>query len=171
MHDAKPVMDRNDLVRDTYAHYGLAMYNAQLLEHGIVSAMVVAKMPDRNHITRSDIDGFMGRQFEKTLGALLRELTTYVAVPADLVENLAKALRIRNHLAHEYFRERAATFMTNRGCLEMIEELESWQAFLLDVEHRLRAIVRPIGERFGITDDVIAAEAQKMLEQAASIPH
>ena len=76
-------MDRNDIVRDTYAHYGLAMYQAQVLEHGIVNAMVYARLPDRHRITRGEIDAFMGRQFERTLGALLRELKKYViACPA-----------------------------------------------------------------------------------------
>jgi hypothetical protein len=114
---SKRVMDRNDIVRDTYAHFGLALYQAQVLEHGIVNAMVYARLPDRHRIRRSEIDAFMGRQFEKTLGALLRELEKYVIVRPELAADLAKALRMRNHLAHEYFRERAATFMTNEGCL------------------------------------------------------
>ena len=40
-------MNRDDLVRDTYAHFGLAIYMAQVLEQAIVTTMVVARMPDR----------------------------------------------------------------------------------------------------------------------------
>jgi hypothetical protein len=161
-------MDRDDLVRDTYAHYGLAMYQAQVLEHGIVNAMVYARMPERNRVTRDEIDTFMGRQFEKTLGALLREIKKYVDVPADLAADLTEALRRRNHLAHEYFRERAEAFMTNDGCLRMIQELQDWQAFLRDVTGRLAELVRPIGERFGITADRVAAECESMIAAARS---
>lgn len=56
--------DRDALVREIYAHYGLAMYQAQVLEHGIVNAMVYAQMPNRHRITRADIEAFTGRQFE-----------------------------------------------------------------------------------------------------------
>ena len=159
-------MDRNELVRETYAHFGLAMYQAQVLEHGVVNAMVYARMPERNRITRDDIDAFMGRQFENTLGVLLRDLRKCVAVPPDLVDALAKALRIRNRLAHEYFRERAAIFMTNDGCLAMIEELQGWQTVFADVGARLGDVVRPIGERFGITAEALAAECEKMVAEA-----
>ncbi len=159
-------MDRDDLVRDTYAHYGLAMYQAQVLEHGIVNAMVYARMPERNRITRADIDAFMGRQFEKTLGALLRELAKYVVVPAELATTLVEALRLRNYLAHDYFRERAEQFMTDAGCIVMIEELQAWQELFRDASARLDELVRPIGERFGVTADAIAAEASRMVAEA-----
>jgi hypothetical protein len=36
-------MDQGDQIRDTYAHFGLAMYMAQVLEHGLVNAMVIAR--------------------------------------------------------------------------------------------------------------------------------
>jgi hypothetical protein len=109
-------MNRDDLVRDTYAHFGLAMFKAQVLEHGIVNAMVVARMPERARITRSEIDAFMDGQFENTLGQLLRELKKYVAMPGDLAEVRGEALTKRNWLAHNYFRERATEFVTDIGC-------------------------------------------------------
>jgi hypothetical protein len=45
------VMNSDEVVRDMYAHVGLAMYQAQVLEHSIVNAMVVARMPERDCIT------------------------------------------------------------------------------------------------------------------------
>jgi hypothetical protein len=53
-------MNRDNLVRDVYAHFGLAMYKVQVLEHGVVNAMVVARMPDRDRITRQEIDAVHG---------------------------------------------------------------------------------------------------------------
>jgi hypothetical protein len=158
-------MDRIDIVRDTYARYGLAMYQAQVLEHGIVNAMVYARLPDRHRITRGEIEAFMGRKFERTLGALLRELERCDRVPR-LAADLARALRMRNRLAHEYFRERAVTFMTNEGCLTMIQDLQRCQALFGDVATRLGDLVRPIGERFGITEDAVAAACETMIADA-----
>ena len=159
-------MDRDALVRDTYAHYGLAMYQAQVLEHGIVNAMLCARMPDRDRITRADIDAFRDRQFEKTLGALLRELGKHVEVPPDVADALTRALRLRNVLAHDYFRERATVFMTDEGCLAMIAELETYRETFSEADVRLAELVRPIRERFGVTDDRIQAESDEMLRGA-----
>ena len=73
---------------------------------------------------------------------------------------------MRNRLAHEYFRERAVTFMTNEGCLTMIQELQRCQALIADVAMRLGDLVRPMGERFAITDDAVAAECETMIADA-----
>ena len=159
-------MDSNDLVRDTYAHFGLATYMAQVLEHGIVNAMVVANLPGRESITRSDIDAFMDRQFKNTLGQLLRQLGEYVTVPADLSEVLGDALAKRNWLARHYFRERATEFMTDIGCSRMITELEALQLLFDDADQKLCAIVRPIREKYWVSDDVIAAELRAFVFEA-----
>jgi hypothetical protein len=155
-------MNRDDLVRDTYAHFGLAIFKAQVLEHGIVNAMVVARMPDRDRISRRDIDAFMDRQFDNTLGQLLRELKKYTAVPDDVSQVLAGALSTRNWLAHDYFRERAEDFVTDAGCHRMIAELEAAQQVFDQADQRLSVLLRPIRERFGVTDAAIANEVRKL---------
>ena len=35
-------VDRDEIVRDVYAHFGLALYSAQVLEHGLANAMAFA---------------------------------------------------------------------------------------------------------------------------------
>ena len=51
-------MNRGDEIRDVYAHFGLALYLAQVLEHGIVNAMVAGRLPHREGVTRSEIDAY-----------------------------------------------------------------------------------------------------------------
>ena len=131
--------------------------------------MVVAKMPDRARITRSEIDAFMDWRFENTLGQLLRELKKYVAVPDDLADALGEALRKRNWLAHDYFRERATDFVTDIGCSGMISELEAVQGLFDDVDQKLGAIVRPIREKFGVSDEAIAAEISGLVGGTARV--
>ncbi len=155
-------MNRDDLVRDTYAHFGLAIFKAQVLEHGIVNAMVVTRMPDHGRINRRDIDAFLDKQFENTLGQLLRELKKYAAVPDDVSQLLAGALSTRNWLAHDYFRERAEDFVTDAGCHRMIAELEGAQQVFDQADQRLSWLVKPIRERFGVTDAAIANEVRRL---------
>ena len=159
-------MTEDDHVRDTYAYYGLAMYAAQVLEHGLVNAMVAARLPERRTITRGEIDNFMDRQFEKTLGQLLRELERYVTVPADLSARLSEALSKRNWLAHDCFRERATTFITQAGRDSMIREFQAVQHLFECADHQLSELVRPIREKHGVTNEAIAAEYDALQQNA-----
>ncbi len=154
-------MERDDLVRDVYAHFGLAMYLAQVLEHGIVNAMIAAKLPFRQTVTRQDIDAFMERQFKKPLGKLLQELTRHITVRGDLERVLTEALAMRNRLAHHYFRERAGDFVTAAGCHGMIGELKEAQQLLMHAEQSLDMVVRPMRRSCGVTDEIIAREVAK----------
>lgn len=162
-------MDRDDLVRDTYAHFGLAMFQAQVLELGIVNAMVVARMPERDRLTRNEIDQFMERQFKQTLGRLLHELSKYTELPRDLAQLLARALEQRNWLAHEYFRIRAEDFMTERGCLRMIGELGEAQALFKNAADLLDESLRAVRERFGVSDAEVALEVQRTLTELGEL--
>lgn len=100
---------------------------------------------------------------------MLRELAKYIEVPPDVAAGLTRALRLRIHLAHEYFRDRAEAFMTDAGCVAMIEELQPWQEFFREMSGRLTELVRPIGERFGVTAEAIAAEAERMVTEADAL--
>ena len=156
-------MDEEDQIRDVYAHFGLAVYLAQVLEHGIVNAMVAGRLPYRDGVTRSDIDAFMGDQFEKPLGRLIAALGGNTAVPDALSSKLREALKKRNWLAHHYFRERAVEFMNESGRSTMIDELKLAQALFQEVDATLSAVVRPIEERYGITKDKLAEYERRLL--------
>ena len=51
----------DDLVRDTYAQFGVAVFRAQTLEVEIVKAMVIARLHEKDHTSRqnTEIDAFM----------------------------------------------------------------------------------------------------------------
>ena len=64
-------MNEDAQVREVYAHFGLPVYMAQVLEHALVNAMVVARLPQRARVTGSEIDDFMSEQFDAMLGKLI----------------------------------------------------------------------------------------------------
>lgn len=145
-------MDDDDLVRETYAHFGLAVYWGQVLEHGLVNAMVVLQLPPRSTFTRDDVDPFMDRQFKNTLGKMIHNLTDMTAIPVDLEDLLTRALKTRNWLCHHYFRERAVDFMNNDGRTKMIAELEECRELLIAADRCLSATVKPIADSCGLTE-------------------
>src|SRR5437660_12239047 len=97
----------NDLesehIKEVYARFGLAIYCAQVLEHGVVNALVVVDLiPSRGHLARSKdewavaVDAFMGRHFEHTMGHLMRELRSGTKILADLADVLKRAEKKRH---------------------------------------------------------------------------
>ncbi len=159
----------DEQVREVYARFGLAVYQAQCLEHGLVNALVFLDLiPNKRRIAKSAsewaalVDSFMEARFELTLGKMIRALKDITVVPAELRDQLANALSKRNWLAHHYFRERAETFLTQSGRLAMVAELETMQAMFSQADDALDAAVRPARERVGLTDEVLAKTYAKL---------
>jgi hypothetical protein len=147
-------------VKTVYAHFGLALYLAQVLEHGLANALMCAGLLPRRAgkpVPRKqwevEFDAFMDQQFEQTLGRLIQSLRTATSVPTDLENILADALKTRNFLAHHFFRERAESFMSRDGREKMIQELERAQKLFEVADERLSAVAKPLREKYGLSDE------------------
>lgn len=157
-----PGDDQDEHVKTVYAHFGLALYLAQCLEHGLANALLFADlMPARvgKLVPRAqweqDFDAFMSRQFQQTLGQLVRTLGGVAPLPADLQETLTQALSLRNFLAHHFFRERAEAFMSRDGRDGMITELENAQRVFTTADGTLRTIVDALAKKVGVTAETL----------------
>ncbi|MDB5309834.1 MAG: hypothetical protein JWO38_4036 [Gemmataceae bacterium] len=158
-------MTTEEQIREVYAYFGLAVYCGQVLEHGIVNAMVVLRLPRRDRFTKGDIDAFMDQQFENTLGKLIKNLRAELALPTDLEGLLGQALKTRNWLCHEYFRERAIEFMTAAGRDKMLAELADAGELLNRADKRLSAVVQPLADRYGLTEEKMQVEYQALCRE------
>ena len=163
--------DKDEHVKNVYAHFGLAMYFAQVLEHGLANTMVCAELlprragkPVPKKAWEAEFDAFMNEQYQQTLGRLIRALKNATSIPPDLEDLLIAALEKRNYLAHQYFRERAETFMSWKGREKMIEELQGAQKLFDNAEARLTAIERQLREKYGLTDERLRPGEEKYLK-------
>ncbi len=151
---------KDERVKTVYAHFGLALYLAQVLEHSLANALMYAELlprragkPVSRKQWRAEFDGFMNQQFERTLGRLIRGLGKATTVSTNLECLLTDALKTRNFLAHHFFRERAESFMSRDGRDRMIEELEQAQKLFEVADERLTEVAKPLRERYGLTDE------------------
>lgn len=151
-------------VKEIYANFGIAIYQAQCLEHGLVNALVLLDLiPNRRKLAQSTddwadlVNSFMDSKFEFTLGRMIRALEEVTTVDSDLQNHLSTALSNRNWLAHNYFRERAEAFLTESGREAMLAELEATQAIFSQADNALEAAIKPAREKVGLTDDVLEA--------------
>ena len=160
-------------IKEVYARFGLAVYFAQVLEHGIVNALVVVDLiPPRRHLARSKdeweaaVDAFMGRHFEHTMGRLMKDLRSVTTIPAHLDGLLKQALKKRNWLAHEFFRERATEFLTSTGREQMLAEVDKSRDLFKTADEALENVVKPLREAAGITYEILAREFQALLPKS-----
>lgn len=152
--------ETSEQVKEVYAQFGLAIYLSQVLEHGIGNALVYAYLIPNNigkicspNEWQQKFDLFLGTHFEKTLGRMISTLKTEVKIPNELESLLSTALKTRNWLAHHYFRDRSDEFMNEAGRMKMIAEIEEAQALFSRADRVLDAIIKPLRERHGFTDE------------------
>jgi hypothetical protein len=88
------------LTRQVYAHFGLALYMAQVLENGLVNVAVWTVIRDQEYSTYADAEAHLVALFQKTMGAQQLELLARRPGLAHMENLLTRALRLSNFLAH-----------------------------------------------------------------------
>lgn len=163
----------SEQVKEVYARFGLAVYYAQVLEHGIVNALVILDLiPSRRHLARStdewggEVDAFMDRHFQATMGRMMRNLRSVTQVDNDLERLLSDALCMRNWLVHDFFRERATEFMSAPGREQMLAEVDKCRDVFQAADKQLDATVTPLWREAGLTDELLAREYERMQKEA-----
>jgi hypothetical protein len=145
-------------IREVYSRYGLAMYEAQVLEHGMVNAIIVCRMLPtmRQHPDRSSWENAFDQAYDselaKTFGNMLRALES-LALPSDLMVRLHNAKVERDRLAHRFFREHDENFLGRSGRTRMIAECEEIIERFTTIDVDLETFLRPQCERYGITSE------------------
>lgn len=162
----------SQLIREVYSRFGLAMYMAQVLEHGMVNALLVLRLlpTRRDHADQRSWDEacqrFYDSELAKTFGNMVRALEAAEALPNDLMVRLRKAKVRRDYLAHRFFREHDLAFMTQAGRLKMIAECEDLVELFQTLDRDLEAVLAPLRVRFGITPEWIEYQVRLMEVEA-----
>lgn len=134
------------LVQEVFAHFRAAIYSSEVLEHGIVNLVVWSGVRDRRYRAYAETEAANAKLLQETLGSVKNIL---MSRRPDI-----EAVRLRNFLAHNYFRERAAAFMTEDGRNQMIEELDKAKAFFEQVDAKLSPLTAQIIEVMDITKHI-----------------
>jgi hypothetical protein len=151
-------------VRQVYAKFGLAIYHGQVLEHGIVNLLVWSGVTDGRYSSYAETETESAELFSRTMGFLKKLLIDRSIDITDLDDDLIRAVRLRNFLAHDYFRERASAFLTNEGRERMLIELDQAVSFLSEIDARLDPLTLKLVESLGLVDNM--PKAMEAAEQA-----
>ena len=137
------------------------MFKAQVLKHAIVNVLVLCDLiPNRRDKALSpeswtaDVDAFMDGHFEDTLAWLIKSFRNVTTVSLELQKSLESSLRMKNFLAHRYFRERDIAWLTEEGRNGMIEELLDACRLFNEADGLIDELIEPLCRRYGLTQDV-----------------
>ncbi|MCU1428671.1 MAG: hypothetical protein JWL83_2671 [Actinomycetia bacterium] len=150
-------LSEDEQVREVYAWAGLALYYAQVVEHGLVNLVFFARLTDPTLPEEfKSADEFFEAQFRRVMGQTVRAVRKHVDVDDSLDSRLAEALRLRNFIAHEFFRERIELFMYQEGRRLMLAELGQTVRHLKDLDEELETLVVALGAPYGVSAARIA---------------
>ena len=153
-------MNTSEHCKEVYAHCGLALYCAQVLEQAIIHALMfldlipksIGRINSREEWQKL-YDHFFGNEQNKTLGQLLKKLKSIGQLPDDLDSILSRALVERNRLAHSYFWENAEKFVNKNGRDKMISELKNSYELFTEAENILSSTMQKVYGKYGFTSD------------------
>lgn len=166
----EPDDEVGEQVRDVYAHFGLAYYRSQVLEHTLVNMITIAQLsrPHTLPIGVATQDELWSKNFALTLGKMVRRLPTEYYDTSVVAAKLAGTVETRNRLAHRFFRERAEDFLTARGRAAMVADLEAAREQFGEVDAMLTTILRFHLRKLGISEEEIAREFERIKREAGA---
>jgi hypothetical protein len=151
-------------VKTTFAHFGLACYQASVLEHEIVNILAANRLVAARRDAEQLLSDPWNDKFKETMGELVKQLVAHTQTDPELAVDLDEARRLRNHLAHGFWRDRADDFCTEDGRARMIAYLIKARKHFQDVDQRLTATIGTAAlQQGGVTPEIVDAWYHDML--------
>ena len=153
----------SEQIKDVFAHFGLAIFQAQALERQLAITLATKYGPGPTRISREEFDSILEGLFSRTLGRLVNEMRKLANLSDDEVDQLQEALKKRNWLAHSYFWERAVDFLSESGRNVMIGELQEAACSFETLDELFKTRTLEWGESVGLTQQDLGREMERLL--------
>lgn len=130
--------------REVYAQYGLTNYMSQVMERGLVNVLAVRATAESAEPIQSTFDHHFAKLSLLTMGQLVGRFAASTLSDPDLNVELQEAAKTRNFIAHRFFWDRVANFMSFTGREAMLSELAEALSQFERVENLLGELVRTV---------------------------
>lgn len=158
-------MDDEDQHKEVYSYAGLALYFAQVVEQSLVQLIVVTQIAEgKLDPSLAEYDKLVDRLDKKTLGQALHTARMYTQLSDEQEAMVTEALRLRNFVAHSFFRERIELFLTETGRRLMCDELADAAEQFARTDELLTESMFALGIALGLTRE----RAEERLEAMKS---
>ena len=150
-------------IKEVYARFGLAMYQAQCLEQQLVLILATKYGTGPTKLSNIEFENVLDALFSRTLGHLVNEIGKLASLSEDEEGRLRKALTKRNWLAHGYFSDRSIDFLSESGREKMVAELQEVSEFFHSLDELFTQRTMEYLDTFGITQELIDLELNRLL--------
>ena len=161
--------------KELFAHFGLAIHVANILEFGMLQALFVLEIVPRVHDFKtleewgSAHDNFFVKGFKQTYGDLLIRLDKTAKVSAEMMLMLSEAKRTRNHLVHHFQRQSADVIFSSKGRIAVIEACNAAVGLFNDADKRLYAELAPIRQELGVDDAWFEKRVREQMDEFTAV--
>ena len=180
--------EETDDLKDIYAQFGLTFSHGcnveNILANLIVTAdfvkMVVTESKkagkpiyDRYETVRK-FDEYLDKQHGKTMGALIGSekrpggVKEFIQLDPALEKRVDDALRRRNYLAHNFWRERGGEVISVRRRVLVFDDLKADQLFFEELAKDLEALALDKVRQIGLDADKLKTKLDESVKRAQS---
>jgi len=158
------ISDDQDLM-ETLAFLGRAIYYSQSFEANVLTFVGLLNMEEILKQNKNTIPSLESIN-KSTLGKLLSVARSKITIPESVDNILNLALYKRNYLVHNFFKQKPGCLFSKQGRNSMKKELEQITQFFEEANFKLDTISSSLMIFFGITEEKVDLEVQKMIEDS-----
>jgi hypothetical protein len=163
-------LDSDDKAKEIYAHFGLAVYFAQVLEQKAINMITFCRKTKSNMTNQEQIDALWNDYDlgSRTFGVLINEIKQLYSLSDKDGKELTDVLKLRNYIAHDYFRFNTELFYSDSGQKRMIKDFIEFQERANSLDNILQQYLKVFCIELGLTDeriDTILEQTKKEWEK------
>ena len=144
------------VIRELFAYYGRAVYQAQAIEKGILSLVLFKKLD--NSITKTRYDELLYEKSKLTFGQLKRELILLKLFNTEELNEIHAFHKKRDYLIHNYWWDRAVEFSIGNSHETLFSELQSYTDFFDKLNYKVDKISFRFFQKHNLNFDHIKDE-------------
>ena len=169
-------------MKDVYAQFGLAFSHGVnvegVLANLILTADFVKRMYDESkkagkpiydrYTMALKLDQYLAEQHEKTMGRLIGKkggIKEFIQLDPALEKRVDDALRRRNYLAHDFWRERGQEAVSVRRRAAVFADLQADQLFFEELAKDLEAVAMAEVRKIGLDADKLKARVDASVKR------
>lgn len=130
-----------------YRDFGKAAEHAQNFESALGSVLLVYEIFESEAKAEPNFDPYYYKDIlnkidRNTLGVLMRKVSERITVKSDITETFEVALKARNYLAHNFYRDQGLSIETETGRDAMVSRLVEIQSQLSTAQEAAELFLR-----------------------------
>lgn len=143
----------SDHSKELFAYFGLAVYYSQALEQQLANLLMLIKLSKGQVPSEEDFTQLYHRKLSSSLGQLVQEIQHYFPFSEEETLQLKEVWKQRNHIVHDYFKERIHETFSPAGRSRMIRELTAFKDQAQALEQKLQGYSREMYVKLGLEVD------------------